>query len=215
MILAVFTWIGFGIAILLLGLLVIPIGISVIGSINDREGLDYLLSIKWAFGVLTLRAITARPIEIYLLGIYLGRIPLKIKKDPSDIKAEKKKASSWDWLQWTRGNFTNINYILSRFARAGKLQGHIFGEIGLVEPADTAMIDHLTRLVWIDGRRFSLNIMTVYEYETINIKAQIRSTLVIGYLGLVALGLILDKRIREMLRGVPKPVKRRSDNEAS
>jgi len=205
MILTVFTWIGIGFAAFLIGLLVIPIRIFAKGSVDERRGLNYWFVVNWAFGVLSLRAITAGPVEIYLFGLRLGRIPLKFKKNKqSRSQEEKKKASSLAWLQWTRGNFSNINHILGRFARAGFLQGHLAGEIGLADPADTAMIGQLTRLVRIDSPRFKLFLTTVYAYETMDIKAQVRATLVIAYLGLVALGLFLDRRIRLMLRGLPQ-----------
>jgi len=209
MILTVFTWIGITIALFLLGLLVIPIRVFGVGLVHDQKGIDYQLIINWAFGVLSVRAVTGRPIEIYFLGICLGRMPLKTEKmKKTDGTAEKKKVSPWAWLQWTRGNFTNINHIISRFAHAGKLQGYLYAEIGLAEPADTAMIGQLARLIRIEGRRFNLLTTTVYAYETINIRAQVRSTLIIAYLGWVVLGLFLEKRIRLMLRGVPKSVKK-------
>jgi len=209
MILDIFAWIGIAIALFIFGLLIIPIRISGVGGINDQKGIDYQLNLNWAFGVLSVRAVTGRPMGIYLLGICLGRMPLKTeKRKKTDSTAVKTKASPWSWLRWMRWNFTDINHILSRFAHAGMLHGYLYAEIGLAEPADTAMLGQLARLIRIDGRRFRLLITTVYEYETINIRAQIRSTIIIAYLGMVVLGLFLQKRIRLMLRGVPKSVKK-------
>ena len=201
MIVTVLTWIGIVIALLILVLLVVPIKIRARGSVDDREGLDYQLIIDWAFGIFSFRVTNGMLAGLYFAGWRVWRIPLKIgeKKKP-----KKEKPSPLTWLGWIRGNFTRISHVLSSFARASFLQGYLIGKIGLADPADTAFVGLLCRLIQIQTKRFNLSITTVYDYEMIHIRAKIQSTLIIGYLGIVALGLLLDKQIRVMLRGLPQ-----------
>jgi hypothetical protein len=205
MIVSVLTWTGIVIAFLILVILIIPIKILAGGSVDDREGLDYNLIIDWAFGIFSVRAVSDTPVGLYFAGLRVWRIPFKMgEKKKVRKKPEKEKSSPLTWLGWIRENFTRIHHILSRFARASFLQGYLTGKIGLADPADTAFIGLLCRLIQIQTKRFNLSITTVYDYETIHIRANIRFTLIIGYLGLVALGLLLDKQNRVMLSGLPQ-----------
>jgi hypothetical protein len=199
MMVTVLTWIGIVIALLILVLLIIPIKMRASGSIDDREGLDYQLIIDWAFGIFSVRVATGMPAGLYIARWRVWRIPSKIGEKK---KSKKEKPSPLIWLGWIRGNFTRINHVLSRFARASFLHGYLIGKIGLADPADTAFIGLLCRLMQIQTKRFNLSVTTVYDCEMIHIRAKIHSTLIIGYLGLVALGLLLDKQIRVMVRGL-------------
>lgn len=212
MIVTVLTWTGMIIALLILVLLILPIKILARGYVDDREGLDYQLIIDWAFGTFSVRAVSSMPVGLYFAGLRVWRIPFKIgKKKKPRKKPKKEKQSSLTWLGWTRKNFSPINKVLRNFARASFLQGSLKGKIGLADPADTAFIGLLCRFTQIQTKRFNLSIATVYDYEIIHIRAKIQSTLIIGYLGLVALGLLLDKQIRVMLSALPQTRKRKED----
>jgi hypothetical protein len=203
MIVTVLTCIGIGIALLVLVLLIIPIRIFARGSVVDHMGFDYQLIIDWAFGVFSVRAAGGRPASLYIIGLRICHIPTKIgKKKKSPKKSKPEKPSPLTWLKRIRGSFPQINRILSRFGRACFLRGSLSGKIGLADPADTAFIGLLSRLLQIHTERFHLSLTTVYEYQILQIRAQMQSTLIIGYLGFVALGLLLDKQVRVLLRGL-------------
>lgn len=205
MIVTVLTWTGMGISILALALLIVPIRIFAAGSVDDRKGIDYQLIVDWAFGIFSFRATSVRPASLYFAGLRLCHIPMKIdKKKKIQKKPGKEKPSSYTWLGWLRGNFPLINHVLKNFVRAAFLKGYLVGKIGLTDPADASFIGILGRLLRIRTQRFNLSLTTVYEYEIMHIRAQIQSTLIIGYLGLVALRLLLDKQIRVMVRGLPQ-----------
>jgi hypothetical protein len=201
----VLTWIAIGIAALVLVILIVPIRIFVKGSADDREGIDYRLMINWAWGIFSIQATSNRPAGFYLIGLRVCHIPLKIgKKKKSHQKPKKEKPSPLTWIEWTRGNYPRVNHVLSRFAHAGFLKGQLAGTIGLADPADAALIGLLGRLLQFQTKHLNLYLTTAYEYEIIHIKAQIQSTLIIGYLGVIALELLLDNQVRMMLRGVPQ-----------
>ena len=209
MIVTVLAWTGIVIALLILGLLIIPIKILARGSVDDRDGLDYKLVIDWAFGLFSVRAVSNLPAGFYFAGLRVARIPFKRgeKKKPRK-KPDKEKPSPSTWLGWIRNNLSLIKHVLHSFVRASFLQGYLEGKIGLPDPADTALISLLCRLLQIQTKRFHVSVATAYDDEMIHIRANVQSTLIIGYLGLVALRLLLDKQIREMLRGFPRTRKK-------
>lgn len=205
MLLAVLTWIAIGVATIVLAILIVPIRVSAEGCVDDREGIDYRLIIDWAWGIFSIQTTSPGEVGFYLIGLRICRIPLKmgtIKKIRK--KSKKEKASPLKWLEWFRGNYARINDVLGKFARGAFIKGQLYGSIGLTDPADTATIGILGRLLQTRTRHFDLSLTTVYEYETIQIRAYLQSTLIIGYLGVIVLGLLLDNRIRMMLRGVPQ-----------
>lgn len=205
MIATVLIWIGIVIAVLITALFVLPINITARGSIDDGEGIDYQLKISWAFGLLSAKAVTGVPAGIYIVGWRIGIVPFKNgKRKKSPKKPKKEKPSSLKWLRWTRMNMNQIRRILSRFMHASFLRGSLIGKIGLTDPADTGFIGLLCRLIHIHKKRLHISMTTVYEYEMVRIKAKIQATLILGYLGIIALGLLVDKQIRGMMRGLPQ-----------
>jgi hypothetical protein len=205
MIVTVLAWTGVVIALFILGLLIIPIKILARGSVDDRDGLDYLLVIDWAFGFFSLRAVSDMPAALYFAGLRVWPIPLKTGKKKKPSKTPKKgKPSPLTWLGWIRENFSLIKHILYSFVRASFLRGYLNGTIGLADPADTAFVSLLCRLIQMHTKCFHVSIATTYGDEIIHVRAKVQSTLIIGYLGLVALRLLLDKQIRLMLRGLPR-----------
>ena len=204
MILTILAWIGIGVALFILVLMVIPIRIFAGGTIDDHKGFEYQLVIDWALGLFSIRVQSGRSAGIYFTGLRLCPVPFKPSREKKQKEPNKAKPPLKTWITWIRGNFTRINDVLSRFARAIFLQGDLSGKIGLADPADTSIINFLGRLLQVHARHFNLSLTTVYEYEIIHIRAQVQSTLIIGYLGFVALGLLLNKQVWAMLRSVPK-----------
>jgi hypothetical protein len=205
MIVAVFTWIGIVIALIILVLFTAPIKMRARGSADERGGLDYLLIIDWAFGLFSLRAVSGAPPGLYFAGLRLWRISFKKgKKEKPREKSKKEKPSPLTWLGWVRENFSTIRHILVSFGNACFLRGYLIGKIGLADPADTAILGLLFRLIQVQTKRVNVSMTTVYHDEILHMRAKIQSTLIIGYLALVALRLLLDKEIRVMLRGLPR-----------
>ena len=205
MILTALTCIASIIGLLLLALLLLPVRIRLSGLADDQEGLGYQLVIDWAFGFVTVHAVNGEPISLFFLGLRVWRFSSKAgEKEKAEKKPKEKKFSARGLFIWTKDNFQIINVILKRFARAIFLKGYLIGRIGLPDPADTAKIGLLCKLIKIPTERFRLAIACVYDNEIININASVQATLIIGYLGLVAIVLILQRQTRIMLRSLPQ-----------
>ena len=205
MLISLLTWIGIVVGYTLLLLLIVPFRIRLKGLADDREGLDYQLAADWAFGLVTVIAVRGRPVTILFSGIRIWSLPIEsLRREGKKKKARKKGFSPTGMFQWIKRHFQQVTMVIRKFARAMFLRGHIVGRIGLPDPADTARLGLLFRLLRVSKDRFRLSITCVYDHETINLNARVQATLIIGYLGLVALGLLLEKETRVMIRGLAR-----------
>ncbi len=205
MLLSVFVWAAMITGILLLALLLIPIRIRLSGLVDDQKGFGYKVAIDWAFGFLKVYTADGQPISLLLLGFRIWHFSLKLgKKEKAKKKLKDKLYSARAVSRWIQKYFQRINIIIKRFARAIFLKGSITGRIGLSDPADTAKIAYFCDRLRIQEGPFQLAIACDYGHEMINMKARVQATLIIGYLGLVALRLILERETRIMLRSLPQ-----------
>lgn len=196
-------WIVMTIAFLLAILLIIPIRIFISGCVDDGDGLDYRLKVNWAFGLISFQAASGSRTALYILGLRVYQIPWssgKNKQKPE--KSAKKKPPFLKWYRWARKNLPPLNRILSSFARAVFLKGFISATIGLQDPADTAIVGIIDRLIQINSRHFYLKLTNVYEREMIQIRSQIQATLIIGWLGSVVIGLLLEGQAHKIVRNI-------------
>jgi hypothetical protein len=205
MLISILTWIGIVFGSILLLLLIVPFRVRLNGLADDREGLNYELAMDWAFGLITVIAVHGRPVTISVSGIRIWGFSIKsLKKEAKEKQARKKGVSATGMFKWIKQHFQQVTMIIKRFARALFLKGYIVGRIGLPDPADTARLGLLFQLLRVSKDRFRLSINCVYDDETINLNARVQATLIIGYLGLVALGLLLEKETRVMIRGLAR-----------
>jgi hypothetical protein len=203
MIVTLLTWISMVIGSLLLLLLMLPFRISLHGQADDRKGLSYEIALDWAFGVIAFIVVHGQPARLFFFGFKIWSFSIEWgKKEKAKKKSERKRFSAQTLFQWTKEHFQQIAMILKRFARAVFLKGYIEGWIGLPDPADTARIDLLCQQLRISKDRFKLAVYCVYDREIIKINAKVQATLIMGYLGLVAIGLLLEKKTRVMIRGL-------------
>ena len=199
------TYSGFAVFSLFLAVLPLPFRIHAAGTAHDRKGFGYELAIDWAFGLFSIMAADGKPMGLYFAGLRVWRFSLgSEKKKGAEKEPKEKKRSPLAILGWIKKHFQQIQSILRRFVRASLLKGYLIGQIGLADPADTAQLSVLCNLLKIRKDRFNLAIICVYDREIVNIKAKLQATLVIGYLVLVAIGLLLEKETRVMLRTLPQ-----------
>jgi hypothetical protein len=203
MIFTIFSWIGMVIVLLISILLIVPVRFFVAGFVDDREGLDYRIIADWAFGLVSFRAVSGRPAALYITGLHVCQISLIYgKKRQKQKKPGKKKSSPLKWFRWARRNLPPLNRILSSFARAALLKGFISAKIGLPDPADTAIVGIIGGPMQIETRHFYMSLTTVYDYEIVQIRSQAQSALIVGWFGLVMIGLLLEGQVRKMHRNI-------------
>ena len=202
-ILTILTWIALIIGGLALVLLIAPVRIDIDGAIDDSEGLGYELAFDWALGLLSVKKSAGNPWRLSAAGIRVMRFPaIKWKKKQKEKKRGKKKKPAGRLANLARNHFQAATRILDVMARAAFLRGRLVGRIGLPDPADTVKIDLLSRMLSLQSRRLDLSLTCEYVEQIIRIDASVRATLVLGYLGLAAGLLMLERQTRMMLRSL-------------
>jgi hypothetical protein len=194
-----FATIGIVIVTGILILLTVPWRIRLNGWVDDQKGIAYSASLDWGLIVLTVTKTMGRALKLSILGLpvaHFSKLPKTTKK-----KKKKKKKSPLTKTGIMKRHRQTISHILGRTARAVILHGHLKGRIGLSDPADMAIIDFFLRLVRQPSERFKLALTCVYDEEVVHIHANLRATLIIGYLLLTAGILLLERPTRMMLRG--------------
>ena len=202
MILSILTWICIVLGSIIFLLLVLPFQVILNGMVDDREGFNYKLMLSWAFGFITVIAVNGKPITIFLFGFKIFSLSLDSWQRQKEPK--KKRTSARRVFPWIKKHYQQIAMIVKQFFRAIFLKGTIVGWIGLPDPADTARIGLLSQLMEISKERFKLTIICVYDQEIIKINGRAQITLIIGYLGLIALIQLLKKDTRLMIRGLAR-----------
>jgi hypothetical protein len=192
-----FATIGIVIIIGILILLIVPWRIRLNGWVDDQEGVAYCASLDWGLILLTVTKTMGRALELSILGLPVAHF----SEFPKAKKKKKKKKTSLAKAGVMKHHRQTVSYILGRTARAVILKGHLKGRIGLSDPADTALIDFFLRLVRQPSERFKLALTCVYDEEVVHIHANLRATLIIGYLLLTAGMLLLERPTRMMLHG--------------
>lgn len=202
-ILSLCSWIGMILGATVLVLLVIPLRIQINGQVSDQEGFDYELRFCWAWGVIGVDKSAGYPMRISVLGLrvlqFSGMQREEKKRKPKD-KPKKRFARSVAGT--VKNHFPAVVYVLDRMARAAFLKGHLIGCIGLSDPADTANLALFCRMINPRRGRFSISLACEYDEPVVRIAASASATMIIGYLGMVACRLMLQRQTRVMLRSL-------------
>ena len=193
-----FAIIGIVIIIGILIFLTVPWRIRLDGWADDQKGVAYSASLDWGLRVLQVAKTMDRALELSILGLpvaHFSGFP-KAKK-----KKKKEKKESRAIAGVIKRHRQTIIHILGRMARAAFIKGRLVGRIGLSDPADTVLIAWFLHMVRQPSERFKLALTCVYDEEVSHIHANLRATLLIGYLLLTAGMLLLERPTRMMLRG--------------
>jgi hypothetical protein len=176
--------------------LIVPVRVRVSGWIDLPQTGDYLLWADWAGGVIGVRKTANALWQIRVLGwplIHFSGASLKKGKPRQKRSPRALIGAAGRQFSTMVGAFKRL--MLSLFP-----QGHVHGRIGLSDPADTAMLDLLTRWMPKAKGRFQVVIVPVYDDEVFEGEVEARVTVVLGYVLLMAAALLLKKENRMMLR---------------
>ena len=184
---------------LVIVLLVAPVHIRVSGWIDLPEAGDYLLIVDWAGGVFGVRKTATAMWQFRLFGWPIIRFSWPVF-GKSKAKRKKKKRSPKVLLTTGGRHFSTMAHAFKRMILSLFPKGHVYGRIGLSDPADTAMLAVVTHLIPMAGKRFQAVFVPAYDDEVFEGEVDIRITVVLGYVLMVAAVLLLQKENRRMLR---------------
>jgi hypothetical protein len=179
-------------------LLIVPWRIRLNGWVDDQKGVDYTASLDWGLGAIQVVNTMNQKWALHLFGApvaYFSELPKFKKKKKKDKKPPRAIAGV------IKRHRQTIIHILGRMTRAAFIKGHLVGNIGLSDPADTALIALFLHLIKQPSERFNLRLTCVYDEDVVHIHANLQATLIIGYLLLTAGMLLIERPTRMMLRG--------------
>lgn len=186
---------------LMIVILIIPLSVRVSGWIDLPKTGDYLLGVDWAGGVIGVRKTAKALWQIRLFGwpmIHFSGASMGKKKK----NKPRKKRSPRSLIGAAGSHFSTLFDAFKRLILSLFPQGHLHGRIGLSDPADTAMLDVLTRLIPKAKGRFQVVIVPVYDDEVFEGEVDARATVVLGYVLLMAAVLLLKKENRMVLHSL-------------
>ncbi len=202
--LSIIAWTGVIIGIFLLILLMVPFRIRVKGNIDHEEGVGYEFNVDWALGLAEVEKRHGASLELRLFGLKLMQLPtIKKTRERKEKKRRKKKPSPGEVIGSIRSHHRTMLRVLGKMLHAMFLKGGLSGRIGFADPAHTANMAFLYRLLGFSGSgNFRTRLVWVYDEEVIRITGEIRATLIFGYLAIVAGMLFLERQTRMMLRSL-------------
>lgn len=201
----VLLWIVALLGSLLVILLLVPIHLRAEGGVDD-ESLDGRVRIQWAWGVLSVRVTPAGVATLHFFGLRFWTLRKRGPKDEADPAPKKERAKGQ--LRWfLKHRQTGLRFA-KRLIRALRLQLQVRGELGLGDPASTALMN---RLLWELNRTspsVSFAVEPDWMEERVQLDGAIRARIWLAHIGLVLLGGLLNRETRQMLRTVPRAGRR-------
>jgi len=197
----VLGWIAAGLGALVLLLLVIPIHVRAVGVVDDLH-VAGRVRIRWAWGLISVHL---RPKE----GATLRVVGLKVwtfrgggpKDEPED---EPKKNRAQGWLQWLRRHHQTILPLVKRLVRTLRLKIRLRGEVGLGDPAGTALVNRLVHEVSRAVPSVGLAVEPAWLEERIQLDGALQARIWLAHMGLVLVAGLAHRETRQMIRAVPR-----------
>ena len=201
MIANIFIWIAGIIGGLLVLLLFFPFRIRLQGWADVPDHAAFHFAVTWGWGLMGIEKQAGGPLHLRLFGFPAGRLSLPgtKKEKKKKTKPKSKKTSRSARMATVGHHFDTMLRVIGRLVKATFPRGRVTGRIGLSDPADTATIALFSRFFNPSWEYFQVIVIPSYEAEVVQIDTEAKATVVIGYLGLTALLLLLQKQTREML----------------
>ena len=169
--------------------------------------------VRWAWGLVALRAAVGEGAALYLLGLRCGRQRGKkaasareggddASNEKNEKKKKKKRGKGRRALRALLDGRASLSRIVRRLVRALRIRGSLTGSVGLGDPADTALLR-----AWVEtiatGRR-GVRVGLCYDYleETIDLEARLRARVWVIHLGAVAVAGLFARDVRQVLRAL-------------
>jgi len=199
----VLLWIVAAVGGLITLFVLVPIHLRAEGGVHDQS-LEGQVWVRWAWGVLTVGMTPDRTTTVHLLGWRIWTFHQGGSKDKPDPEPKPKKKKAKGWLQWLAQHRQTGLQFVRRLIHTLRLQLQVRGELGLGDPARTAL---LSRLLWELNRvspALSINVEPDWMEEHIGLDGALRARVWLAHLGLVLLGGLLNHETRRMIRTVPR-----------
>jgi hypothetical protein len=200
--LAALAWIGAGLGVVLLAVVLVPFGARADGRVSDAA-IEGAVELRWLFGLVAVRVASGGRGGFYLLGFRVSRPRAsgssgerERKRKAGRRKPSAKKKRGLGWLVRSRRALMGA---ARRLLAATGFRLKLSGRLGLGDPAETAV---LVPLVAQLGRLPGVSLELGWDWieEVIDLEARARARIWLAELLVVGVGLLLDREVRRMLR---------------
>jgi hypothetical protein len=190
-----------GIMGLVLVLLLVPFGASARGAAQDLE-IDGAFRIAWGFGLVQARGGAGEPPHLRLAGIRvktLGR-DRDVEDDAAREKKARKKRAPGPGVRWFLAHRRTLLRAGLRLLGSVRLEGRVAGTFGTGDPADTAALFGILRMISGRAARLRLDVRPLYVDEGWDLEGWVRLGVWPVRTVFAALGLLLTRDVRRAIR---------------
>lgn len=202
--LTILAWIGIVLGALLGLLLLVPLHACVRGRASGLWGTGHV-RVSWAWFVLVLRIAPGEGGRMRLLGIPVGRFDLRRHdRDEAPVdgdaakKPDKHKLGPSARKMWASRRV--LWRALMRLVGTLHLRGRLAGQLGLGDPADTAMLELALGQLRDRVRAVEWRVECDYMDEVLELEGEVRSWIWPVQVAVVILVTMLDRDVRRALR---------------
>lgn len=197
----VLLWIAVGLVSLGALLLGLPTHLRAAGGVEDSR-LSGLVRARWAWGVVSVALSQGRGATLHLLGLRIWTFGPD--KGERKAKREKETPRARGRLQWLLRHRQVGLRLLRRLLGTLRLQLRLQGELGLGDPADTALLHRL--LLQLNGLSAALQVEVAPDWldERVVLDGALRARIWPAHIGLVLLAALAKRETRQMIRTAPR-----------
>jgi hypothetical protein len=200
--LTVLAWIGAGLGLALLLVLLVPFGVRADGRVSEDE-LAGSAELRWLFGLIVVRFATEGRSGFYLAGLRVARFPRRATRpepDPEpEPEPEPERARGRRGIRWLIRSRRGLSRAGLRLLAATQPRLEVRGRIGVGDPADTALVAPLiAQLGRLPG--VHLHLTWCWVDEVLDLEGRAGARIWIAQLLGLGLLLLFDGEVRRLLR---------------
>jgi hypothetical protein len=195
----VLLWTLAAVLAVLLVLLIVPIHVRAEGGIHGMS-LSGKAAIRWGWGLVSVRMAPGSGFTLHVLGIRIWTFTGSDEPEPEKPEEPKKKGRKGPGLRWFLEYRRHAWKLLKRLLDTLRLRLRVTGELGLGDPADTALLAALLGELERSQELVELEVQPDWLDETIELDGDLGARIWPIHIGLILLGALLRKDTRRMMR---------------
>lgn len=154
-------------------LIVVPLQVRAEGQVDD-EVLDGRLHAWWGFGLIGVRLVVGERGQLLLFGRRVAALPgMSRERQEKPHRRRRKSKRFRRGPRWFLRHRHTLRSLMARFLRTFRLRIHLTGMLGLDDPADTAALMGLLRLVQRDSETAHIDVRPDYLGDTLELEGSL------------------------------------------
>jgi hypothetical protein len=193
-------------ALLLFAVVVVPFRGQAAGELTE-DTLGGTATGSWCFGLMGISASSERGVFFSLFGrpIWHIRADDKEKKEEKRQKKKAKRSSKKtfrQWAAWFVDNASTLRGLAGRVLGTFKVRMRLAGKVGLADPADTAILIALLRLISQVADAVQIEVQPDYLDDRLELVGEVSGQVWLLAILWVAFSSLFEVRTWKLLRGL-------------